>query len=55
MGLFLWASGSNLLVGERRNLHAFARVLDGDGAEAALGVEIEERVFVQVAGLSNLG
>ena len=44
-----------MLVGEGRYLHTFACVLDGDGAETALGVKIEERVFVEVAGLSNLG
>ena len=48
-------SGSNLLVGKGRYFHAFARVLDGDGAEAALRVKIEEGVLVEVTSLSNLG
>lgn len=44
-------SGRDLLIGERGNRHAVAGVLNGDGAKAALSVQVQEGVLVQVPSL----
>ena len=48
-------SGGNLLEGESGNGHAFPGVLDGYGAEAAIAVQVQKRVFVQVSRLIHIG
>src|SRR5205807_9931399 len=43
----------DLFVGKGRDARALRRVLDGDRADAPRGVEVEQRVLVQVARLRS--
>src|SRR5438045_2266347 len=47
--------GRNLLVGELRDISARGRVLDGDRADVSRCVEIEQRIFIQIAGFGHGG
>ena len=48
-------SGWYLLEGEAWDGHAFPGVLDGYGAEAAIAVQVQQRIFVQVSRLIHIG
>ncbi len=44
-------SGSDLFKGEVGNVSALAGVLDGDAADVATGIEVEQGVFIEILGL----
>ncbi len=47
--------GRNLFVREPWNIGTLGRMLDSDGANVPVGVDVEQCVFVEVAGLRNRG
>ena len=47
-------SGWHLLEGEAWDGHAFPGVLDGYGAEAAIAIQVQQRIFVQVTRLIHI-
>src|SRR5437867_4447761 len=43
----------DLFIREFGNARALGSVFDGDGADVALGVDIQHRVFIKITSLSN--
>ena len=48
-------SGSNLLEGHVWNVRSIARVLQGQAAEIALRINVQQRVLIKFACLRNSG
>ena len=46
-------SGGGILVGELREVRPVFGVLDGDAANVTIPINVEQRVFIQVAGLGH--
>ena len=48
-----WLCRGYLLVRELRNVRALGRVLDGDRADVAVGVQVEQGVLVEIASFGD--
>jgi hypothetical protein len=49
-----WLRG-DLLIGEVRDICALTGVLDGDSADVAISIYVQERVLVEILGLGDVG